>query len=141
MRFVLLLLLLLASCTQYPEQQLPLRHERTQEEPQNVSVILMLSVTSPVFKHNGAIPAKYTCQGQDISPPLEIQGVPATAQSIILILDDPDAPVGVWTHWVVWNIPATTTMLLEGKAPAGSVEGMNSWQKQGYGLTLSPGDR
>lgn len=66
-----------------------------------------LAITSPVFKSQSAIPAKYTCDGKDINPPLHIEGVPEQARSLALIVDDPDAPGKTWVHWVMWNIPIT----------------------------------
>ena len=62
-------------------------------------------LTSPEFKNNGSIPKRFTCEGEDINPLLEIQEIPAQAKSLVLIIDDPDAPAGTWTHWVVFNIP------------------------------------
>ena len=67
-----------------------------------------MKLTSPAFSHNGAIPSEYTCDGSDLSPPLSISDVPANAKSSVLICDDPDAPVGTWDHWIVFNIPAST---------------------------------
>jgi len=64
-----------------------------------------LIITSPVFGNNGYIPAKYTCDGEDVNPPLKIKGAPEGTQSLVLIVDDPDAPAGTWSHWIVWNIP------------------------------------
>ena len=64
-----------------------------------------MKITSPEFKNNGSIPAKYTCQGQDINPPLLIEGIPEGTKSLALIMDDPDAPMGTWVHWVVYDIP------------------------------------
>lgn len=72
-----------------------------------------LQLTSPVFKHNGFIPEKYTCDGDDVSPPLEWSGVPAGTKSFALIVEDPDALKKVWVHWVVFNIPAAVRQLPE----------------------------
>ena len=90
-----------------------------------------MSLTTTAFENNGAIPVKYTCQGQDISPPLEIADVPEKAKSLALVMDDPDAPKGTWDHWIVWNIPRDTTAIAEGKEPKG-VAGTNSFSKTGY---------
>lgn len=66
-----------------------------------------MKITSPVFEHNSSIPAKYTCEGSDINPPLLIQDIPGEAKELALIVEDPDAPAGLWIHWVVYNIPIT----------------------------------
>lgn len=97
-----------------------------------------MTLTSPVFAGGGGIPARHTCDGADISPPLAIANVPDGTKSLALILDDPDAPVGTWVHWVVWNIPATTRELAEGSLPAGALEGKNSWQRNRYGGPCPP---
>jgi len=85
-----------------------------------------LLLSSTAFASQAPIPAKYTCQGDEINPPLTIQGVPVGTKSLVLVVDDPDAPAGVWDHWVVWNIPPDTTEIAEGSVPAGGVQGNNS---------------
>ena len=67
-----------------------------------------MEITSPAFKHNEYIPAKYTCEGEDANPPLVINGIPKEAKSLALIMDDPDAPMGVWVHWVVFDMPVVS---------------------------------
>jgi hypothetical protein len=106
---------------------------------------MSLQLTSNAFTHNGAIPAKYTCEGQDVSPPLAWAGVPARAQSLVLIVDDPDAPDPAapkmtWVHWVLYNIPPSASALAEGvkQLPAGTREGLNDWQRTGYGGPCPP---
>ena len=90
-------------------------------------------LTSPAFEDGGMIPQKYTCDGGDINPVLEIQNVPGEAQSLALILHDPDAPVaGGFTHWVVWNIDPGTSLIKDESVPPGSEEGMNGAGKNGY---------
>jgi Raf kinase inhibitor-like YbhB/YbcL family protein len=89
-------------------------------------------LNSPAFTHEGAIPQKYTADGDGINPPLKIQYVPNDAKSLAIIVEDPDAPGGTWTHWLIWNIPTTTTLeITEGVAPTGVVGknsgGENSW--------------
>lgn len=96
-----------------------------------------MRLTSTEFVDGGTIPTRYTCDGEGISPPLEIADVPAGAQTLALICDDPDAPSGIWDHWLVWNIPSTITHIPAGGA-AGGQEGMNSWPKQGYGPPCPP---
>ena len=90
-------------------------------------------LTSPAFEEGGEIPKKYTCDGGDINPVLEIQNVPTEAKSLALILHDPDAPVeGGFTHWVVWNIKPSTMVIKDESVPPGSVEGRNGGGKTGY---------
>jgi hypothetical protein len=83
-----------------------------------------LKVSSPEFKDNEHMPERFTCDGDGISPPIEIGGVPKSAKSLVLIVDDPDAPSGTYVHWVVWNILSSTTSIEEGKPPG--KEGTNS---------------
>ncbi len=97
-----------------------------------------IALTSPAFQNNGDIPAKYTCQGDDVNPPLKISGTPEGAKSIVLIMDDPDAPAGTWDHWVVWNIRPATTEINENSVPPGTVQGKNSWGRNGYGGPCPP---
>jgi Raf kinase inhibitor-like YbhB/YbcL family protein len=78
---------------------------------------------SPAFLENGYIPDKYTCDGENISPPLHIQGVTPEARSLVLIVEDPDALAGDWVHWTVWNMDARTRVISENSVPDGSVEG------------------
>lgn len=105
---------------------------------------------SPAFSHNGEIPVKYTCDGEDISPPLAWSGIPTEAKSLALIVDDPDAPdprfpIMTWVHWVLYNIPPTATGLPEGvtseQLPPGTKEGLNDWKRTGYGGPCPPRGR
>jgi Raf kinase inhibitor-like YbhB/YbcL family protein len=89
-----------------------------------------LTIKSPAFEANRQIPKKYTCQGQDINPPLTIEGIPEGAKSLALTLDDPDAPSGTFDHWVVWNIPPSTNRIAEQSVPG--TEGFNSMREHGY---------
>ena len=111
------------------------------------SAAMAMTLNSPAFKQNGHIPTKYTCEGEDISPPLSWEGVPNGAKSLVLIIDDPDAPDPkapkmVWVHWVVYNIPPETRTLPEnaGKAglPQGTLLGLNDFKKTGYGGPCPP---
>ena len=108
---------------------------------------MSLTITSSSFRHNGDIPVRYTCDGNDVSPPLSWSGVPVGARSLALILDDPDAPDPkapkmTWVHWVLYNMPPGTTSLAEGMAaknlPKGSLEGINDWKRAGYGGPCPP---
>jgi Raf kinase inhibitor-like YbhB/YbcL family protein len=96
------------------------------------------SLTSPDFAQGGAIPSRFTCEGENISPTLEIAGVPAGAQSLVLIVEDPDAPAGTFTHWLVWNIPPGTTKLRGGAAPGGALQGTNDFGNAGYSGPCPP---
>jgi Raf kinase inhibitor-like YbhB/YbcL family protein len=96
-----------------------------------------MKISSTAFADQETIPKKYTCDGDDVIPPLRFDGVPREAVSLALIVDDPDAPVGTWDHWVVWNIPATTGGVNEGETPQGIV-GKNSWGKKAWGGPCPP---
>jgi Raf kinase inhibitor-like YbhB/YbcL family protein len=111
---------------------------------------MALKLTSSAFSHNGEIPRRYTCQGQDISVPLAWSGAPAATKSFALIVDDPDAPDSraprmTWVHWVLYNLPPATNALREGvKAadlPKGTLEGLNDWKRKGYGGPCPPSGR
>jgi Raf kinase inhibitor-like YbhB/YbcL family protein len=90
-----------------------------------------IKITSSAFQEGGNIPSKFTCDGSDTSPPLHITGVPAGAKSLVLIADDPDAPGGLFTHWLIWNIPPQTSSIPEGNATNG-MQGTNDFGKSGY---------
>lgn len=103
-----------------------------------VKSMTQMTMTSPAFVHTKAIPGKFSCDGENVSPPLAIGGVPAEAKSLALIMDDPDAPAGVWVHWVLWNIDPSTTRIGEGSAPAEAEQGVNSWERRTYGGPCPP---
>jgi Raf kinase inhibitor-like YbhB/YbcL family protein len=102
-------------------------------------------ITANVFARNGRIPQKYTCEGSNVSPPLAWSDVPPGAKSLVLIVDDPDAPDPAaprvtWVHWLLYNLPAGSTGLPEAvqSLPNGTREGMNDWQRLGYGGPCPP---
>ena len=95
-----------------------------------------LSVTSPAFENNKPIPVKYTCDGANINPPLTIEDVPEETKALVLIVDDPDAPMGTFDHWVVWNIPPTTRRIEENTVPG--TEGISTSRKHAYGGPCPP---
>jgi Raf kinase inhibitor-like YbhB/YbcL family protein len=102
-----------------------------------------MQLTSPAFEPNGLIPPKYTCDGQDLSPPLAWHTVPETAQSLVLICDDPDAPRGTFVHWVMYNLPTSLMALPEGiplglSLEQGGLQGKNDFGKIGYGGPCPP---
>jgi Raf kinase inhibitor-like YbhB/YbcL family protein len=91
------------------------------------------TLESSAFQLNSLIPSQYTCNGKDSSPPLNWSNIPANTKSLALIVTDPDAPSGTWTHWVLFNIPPTLTTLDAGSpVPNGAATGLNSWGTQGY---------
>ena len=94
-----------------------------------------MKITSPAFTHNSPMPSKYTCDGADINPPLEISDIPEGTKSLALIMDDPDAPMGTWVHWVVFNIEVT------GKIDEDSIpgtQGYNSFGREDHGGPCPP---
>jgi len=108
---------------------------------------MTLKLTSSAFPDHGTIPARYTCDGGDHSPPLTWSGTPAGVRSLALIVDDPDAPdpkhpQRVWVHWVLYNLPPDTTALPENTSttslPAGALAGRNDWNRPGYGGPCPP---
>jgi hypothetical protein len=106
---------------------------------------MTLTLSSAAFPDQGAIPSRYTCEGQDISPPLAWSGVPPGSESLVLIVDDPDAPdpaapKTTWVHWLLYNLPPTTDELAEDlqTLPPGTLQGRNDWRKTGYGGPCPP---
>jgi len=105
---------------------------------------MAITITSTGFTDGGMIPREYTCDGRDISPPLAWDGVPEGTISLAIICDDPDAPVGTWMHWVLFNIPATVNELPQSMPPDkvlenGARHGINNFRKFGYGGLCPPG--
>lgn len=96
-----------------------------------------IRITSSAFQEGGNIPPKFTCDGGNTSPALQISDVPSATKSLVLIVDDPDAPGGVFTHWAVWNISPQTGTIAEGSTPKG-VHGTNDFGKSGYGPPCPP---
>jgi len=109
---------------------------------------MSLTLSSPAFHHNEDIPARYTCDDEDMSPPLVWTGVPAGAVSLVLLVDDPDAPDPAaprmtWVHWVLYNMPPDSSGLAEDLTPeedlpGGTLEGINDWNRTGYGGPCPP---
>ncbi|MGH8434673.1 MAG: YbhB/YbcL family Raf kinase inhibitor-like protein [Pseudomonas sp.] len=106
---------------------------------------MSLMLSSPAFQAQGPIPAHYSCEGKDVSPPLAWSGVPPGTKSLALIVDDPDAPdpaapKRTWVHWVLYNLPVETTALPEDlhTLPPGTLQGLNDWQRTGYGGPCPP---
>jgi Raf kinase inhibitor-like YbhB/YbcL family protein len=123
-----LALVLAAGCL---SQQTP-NHDNGVEQTGN------MTVGSPAITDGGSIPSRYTCDGENVSPPLRIGGTPHGAKSLALIVDDPDAPSGDWVHWVLWNIPPETTEIAEGTAPANAVQGQTDFRQNKWGGPCPP---
>jgi len=116
---------------------------QNQTGPEKEKPTMNLQLTSPAFVEGKDIPGQYTCQGRDVSPPLKWSGVPTAAKSLVLIADDPDAPVGTWVHWVLFDLPPTTTELSEDvpktqHLPGGAKQGLNDFRRLGYGGPCPP---
>jgi Raf kinase inhibitor-like YbhB/YbcL family protein len=108
---------------------------------------MALEISSPNIADNGEIPKQYTCDAKDVSPPLEWTGIPDNTKSLVLIVDDPDAPDPAapkmtWVHWILYNIPPTTNKLQENinakNLPEGTKAGLNDWKRTGYGGPCPP---
>jgi len=111
--------------------------------PAGEKTSMTIQVTSTVFEAGQAIPARHTCSGDDVSPPLAWSGVPSQAKSLALVCDDPDAPAGTWVHWVVYGIPPSATAFPEGVAKRdtladGTRQGTNDFRRIGYGGPCPP---
>ena len=104
----------------------------------DVNAASSISITSPSFQAGGDIPAKFTCSGTNVSPELQISSVPNEAKSLVLIVDDPDAPRGLFTHWIVWNVDSKTTRVAENSSPTAGVQGINDFGKRNYGGPCPP---
>ena len=104
---------------------------------------MSLKLTSSSFSPGGDIPTRFTCKGEDVSPQLSWTNPPSGTQAFALIVDDPDAPAGTWTHWVLYNLPASAASLAEGiskveQLPDGTLQGLNDFHKVGYGGPCPP---
>lgn len=97
-----------------------------------------ITVSSPAFRDRGTIPARYTCKGSDISPPLHWSGIPTGAARLALVVDDPDAPGGTYVHWVVFNIDPGTTHVVAGRVPSGGQQARTSAGETGYAGPCPP---
>jgi len=99
---------------------------------------LSMNITSSAFDHNKSIPEKYTCDGDNINPALSFSDIPDDTKSLVLIVDDPDAPVGLWVHWIMWNISPDTTDIAENSVTKEAIEGTTSFGRPGYGGPCPP---
>jgi len=139
-KIILIFLLFLAflTITVFSQNFKTIKKEKYMNSSQKNIALRKIKISSPAFIENGLIPKKYTCDGKDINPPLEIKYIPENTVSLALIIDDPDAPGGVWDHWIVWNINPKTTEIKENSLPEGAVEGLNSFGKHSYGGPCPP---
>ncbi len=136
--FLFITFIFLASCQS--------QEQTTKEQPKTGTTgetKMAIKITSPAFEEGGMIPKKYTCDGEDVSPPLVWTSVPIGTKSFALICDDPDAPMGTWVHWVLFNLPADTKELSENIPPQkilenGAKQGTNDFRKIGYGGPCPP---
>jgi len=134
----IIFLLLLTVCQGHNQQSEDISHSQTKEEK-----VMELQVSSSAFQYGGTIPVKYTCDGADLSPPLQWTAPPSGTASLALICDDPDAPVGTWVHWVLYGLSPETTVLPEGVPKdrtvlGGARQGMNDFRRIGYGGPCPP---
>jgi len=132
--FFSLLVISLASCSSSTQGNIP---TQPQSQPSTQEAAVTLQISSPAFKNGEAIPSDFSCDGRDVSPALAWTEAPAGTQSFAIIMDDPDAPVGIWVHWVIFNIPASTRDLKEGtptdpQLSDGSIQGQASSGSSGY---------
>src|SRR5712691_12119085 len=99
---------------------------------------MKMKISSPAFQEGGTIPHKFSKNGHNVNPELRMEEAPAEAKSLALIVDDPDAPVGLFTHWLVWNIDPKTTEIAENSVPKGALQGTNDFPNPGYGGPQPP---
>lgn len=135
----LFLILSILSCSKEGKQD----EKNVVPEQKGGAKMVTIQITSPAFKDGELMPPKYTCDGEDISPPLEWSGVPENAKSIVIICDDPDAPMGTWVHWVIYDIPPSLRSLQEGVPTErtlqnGAKQGKNDFGNIGYGGPCPP---
>jgi len=129
--FLFLILIFIIGCA----QQKPIEKEKIENE--KTTEVINMKLTSSAFENEGAIPSEFTCDGDGISPPLAISEVPENTKTLALISDDPDAPAGMWVHWVVFNIPPDTKEIPQGTEPQG-VQGNTDFGRTGYGGPCPP---
>lgn len=112
--------------------------KKPKEVPLELGLPKIMKISSPAFGDNSLIPPKYTCDGENINPPLEIKNILEGTQSLVLIVDDPDAPRGTFLHWLVWNIPPNVSLIEENSLPSGAIQGRNDFGKESYGGPCPP---
>jgi len=105
---------------------------------QDVTKTEGLTISSPALKNGGEIPKKYTCDGANVNPPLQVENVPSSTRSLALVFDDVDAPRGTYVHWILWNIAPGVKEIKENSVPEGAVQGVNDFKKRYYGGPCPP---
>lgn len=133
----MLILLLAAAFAYYRTNKTNLPHFPKQK-PANQSNSNHMKITSTSFNQNGMIPSKYTCDGENVNPALSIGNIPRNTKSLALIMHDPDASNGDWTHWIMWNIDPGTKEIPENKVPMEAIQGKTSFGQPGYGGPCPP---
>ena len=136
---IVLLMMLASACAQ--KTAAPTENSATRAASPNQ--LPAIAITSSAFQNGGAIPRQYTCDGVNVSPPLEWSGLPKSTKTIAIIADDPDAPAGTWVHWVIYNLPGDTIGMVENLPPTeeikgGGAQGKNDFEKIGYGGPCPP---
>ncbi|MFC1678296.1 YbhB/YbcL family Raf kinase inhibitor-like protein [Patescibacteria group bacterium] len=104
----------------------------------NINITIHMKIFSSAFMHNQQMLSKFTCDDANVNPPLNFDDVPPAAKSLVLIMDDPDAPLGTWLHWTMWNINPQTKKIAENTVPEGAVEGVTDFGSTGYGGPCPP---
>jgi Raf kinase inhibitor-like YbhB/YbcL family protein len=126
MKKVIIVILILVSATVF----FIIKNQKSKKQNlvpvQKIINTKIMKIESSAFAENQNIPVKYSCDGEGVNPPLQISGVPEKAQSLALTVADPDAPNGLWVHWVVWNIPVETKEIVENSMPQGAIQGQGS---------------
>jgi len=117
---------------------LPARVPENTSTNQQGDFPMTMSITSPAFNYGEALPIQFSCDGENVSPDLDWFGIPDGTVTLALIMDDPDAPVGTWVHWVLYNLPVDIPGLRQGASGVG-LDGKNSWNQTGYGGPCPPG--
>lgn len=129
--------MLFVGCTQQGQQPVDQETDKTPAEERE-EIMSTLKIISSAVESKGNIPKQYTCDGENLSPPLEIEGIPEATQSLALIVEDPDALGKTWIHWLVWNIPPQFTKIPQGSPPPNSPQGTNDFGNQSYGGPCPP---
>lgn len=142
----LLLIVLLIGPVQRSAHRITLSPGDGQQEPKQAGLSSLMQITSAAFRDGERIPTRYTCDGENLSPPLEWDNAPERTESFAIICEDPDAPGGTWVHWVLYALPANTTKLKEsvpttGVLRDGGRQGLNDFSSTGYGGPCPPRGR